>query len=108
MVTVVPGQGSGFGQWFPKHVLQTESKWTKTWVHVAKRIYRHQVTGKESAVFNVRCHTRTGQQVLKKSELPDGYQQSLLKDKVRRGVPGVELWSAHAQFIGQWWGCYRG
>ena len=77
MVTIVPGQGSGFGQWFPKHILQTESNWTKTWVaplHVVKPIFRHQVTGKESAVFNMRSHTRTGQQVLKKPELPDGYQ----------------------------------
>ena len=47
-------------------------------MHVVKPIFRHQVTGKESAVFNVRSHTRTGQQVLKKPELPDGYQQSLL------------------------------
>ena len=54
-------------------------------LHVVKPFYRHQVTGKESAVFNVRRHTRTGQQVLKKSELPDGCQQSLLKGGESQG-----------------------
>lgn len=64
---------------------------------------------KECVVFIVRCHTKnSGTASAQKPELLGGFQQSLLKGKVRRGVPGVELWAARAQFIGQWWGCYRG
>ena len=61
-----------------------------------KSIYWHGVVGKESAAFIVMCCTKNwGQLVLKKSELPDGFQGKIFKEEWGREVVGcmISLWT---------------
>ena len=56
---------------------------------------------KESAAFIVRSHiSRLGQLVLKKPELPDGFQESIFKGQVREGGRRVCDLLVHDSLIG--------
>ena len=68
-------------------------------------IYWHPVVVKQSVAFIERCQTRSpGQLMLKTPELPDGFQASIFKGKVREGNCRVCDQLMHSCLMGWWWG----